>query len=147
MTFFTDKTDVFFTCIEKAFHVSSVFCEIDLPFLSAPLTIRWYGVIIAFGFTLAVLFGGRTAYVWKIDINKMIDILIYGAFAGIIGARAYYVFSEWDYYGAHPGEILKIWHGGLAIYGGLIGGLIAAFVLCGQPGQNNYVGDGSDSEA
>lgn len=130
MNFFTDKTDVFFTCIEKAFHVSSVFCEINLPFMSAPLTIRWYGVIIAFGFTLAVLFGGRLAYVWKIDINKMIDILIYGAFAGIIGARAYYVLSEWSYYGAHPGEIFKIWHGGLAIYGGLIGGLIAAFIVC-----------------
>ena len=130
MQFFTDKTDVFFTCIEKTFHVSSVFCEINLPFLSAPLTIRWYGVIIAFGFTLAVLFGGRTAYVWKIDINKMIDILIYGAFAGIIGARAYYVLSEWSYYGKNPGEIFKIWHGGLAIYGGLIGGLIAAFIVC-----------------
>lgn len=130
MEFFTDKTEVFFSCLEKAFNVSSVFCTIDLPFISSPMTIRWYGVIIAFGFTLAVLFGGRTAYVWKIDINKMIDILIYGMLGGIVGARAYYVLSEWDYYGQYPSEIVKIWHGGLAIYGGLIGGLLMALIVC-----------------
>lgn len=128
--FCPDKTEVFFSFLEKAFTVSSVFCEIQLPFMESPVTIRWYGVIIAFGFTLAVLFGGRLAYVWKIDINKMIDVLIYGAFCGIIGARAYYVISEWDYYGSHPSEILMTWHGGLAIYGGLIGGLLAAFIVC-----------------
>lgn len=130
MHFFTDPTAVKFTALERVFNVSSVFCEIDLPFLSAPFTIRWYGVIIAFGLTLAVLFGGRRAYVWKIDIYKMIDILIYGAFGGIIGARLYYVACEWDYYGQNPAEIFKIWHGGLAIYGGLIGGLLCAFVVC-----------------
>ncbi len=124
MSFFTDTTAVKFTCIDKWFSVSSVFMQ------AGGLTIRWYGVIIAFGLTLAVLFGGRTAYKWKIDINKMIDVLIYGCFGGIIGARAYYVLSEWDYYGKHLAEVVKIWHGGLAIYGGLIGGLLAAFIVC-----------------
>ncbi len=130
MRFFTDPTAVKFTALDHVFNVSSVFCEIQLPFMSAPFTIRWYGVIIAFGLTLAVLFGGRKAYVWKIDIYKMIDILIYGAFGGIVGARLYYVACEWDYYGKYPAEIFKIWHGGLAIYGGLIGGLICAFIVC-----------------
>lgn len=124
MAFFTDTTAVKFTCIDKWFNVSSIF------FQAGSFTVRWYGVIIAFGLTLAVLFGGRTAYKWKIDINKMIDVLIYGCFGGIIGARAYYVFSEWGYYSRHISEIFKIWHGGLAIYGGLIGGLIAAFIVC-----------------
>lgn len=128
--FFTDKTEVFFSCFDKAINVSSVFCEIQLPFMASPLTIRCYGVIIAFGLLLAVLFGGRRAYVWKIDINKMIDVLIYGMVAGIIGARAYYVLSEWDVYSQCPSEIFKIWHGGLAIYGGLIGGVLAAIVVC-----------------
>lgn len=130
MKFFTDPTDVVFTGLDHVFHVSSVFCELQLPFMSSPLTIRWYGVIIAFGLTLAVLFGGRKAYVWKIDIYKMLDILIYGALGGIVGARAYYVLSTWDYYGKNPAEIFKLWHGGLAIYGGLIGGLICAFIVC-----------------
>ncbi len=130
MHFFQDVTAVKFTGLDHIFNVSSVFCEFSLPFLSQPVTIRWYGVIIAFGLTLAVLFGGRKAYVWKIDIYKMIDILIYGALAGIVGARLYYVAFEWDYYKLHPGEIFQIWNGGLAIYGGLIAGLLAAFVVC-----------------
>ena len=130
MNFFTDTTEVYFSCLDKAINVSSVFCEIALPFMSEPLTIRWYGVIIAFGLTLAVLFGGRIAYVWKINLNKMVDILIYGAFTGIVGARAYYVLSEWDYYSAHLSEIPQIWNGGLAIYGGLIGGIIGGLIVC-----------------
>ena len=130
MHFCTDPTAVKFTAIDHVFQISSVFCEVDLPFLSSPLVIRWYGLCIAFGLTLAVLFGGRKAYVWKIDIYKMIDILIYGTLAGVIGARLYYVAFEWDYYGAHPLEIFQIWNGGLAIYGGLIAGLLAALVVC-----------------
>lgn len=129
MHFFLDSTEVKFTCIDRLFNVSSVLCEFTLP-SGNTMTIRWYGAIIAFGLTLAVLFGGRTAYKWKIDINKMIDVLIYGSIAGVIGARAYYVFSEWGYYSAYPSEIIKIWHGGLAIYGGLIGGIAAAIVVC-----------------
>lgn len=130
MTFSPDKTEVFFTCFDKSITVSSIFCEINLPFLSSPLTIRWYGVIIAFGLVLAVLFGGRKAYVWKMDINKMLDVLIYGALGGIVGARLYYVFSEWDKYSANPEKIFAIWEGGLAIYGGLIGGILVALVVC-----------------
>ena len=130
MHFFQDVTQVKFTALDHVFNVSSVFCEFSLPFLKNPVTIRWYGVIIAFGLTLAVLFGGRMAYKWKIDIYKMIDILIYGALGGIVGARLYYVAFEWQYYSAHPGEIFQIWNGGLAIYGGLIAGLLCAFIVC-----------------
>ena len=130
MHFFQDVTQVKFTALDHIFNVSSVFCQIDLPFLANPVTIRWYGVIIAFGLTLAVLFGGRMAYKWKIDIYKMIDILIYGALGGIVGARLYYVAFEWDYYSKHLGDIFRIWNGGLAIYGGLIAGLLCAFIVC-----------------
>ncbi len=130
MTFCPDKTEVFFSFLKDPVTVSSIFCEINLPFMEAPIVIRWYGVIIAFGLTLAVLFGGRKAYVWKMDINKMLDVLIYGAAAGIIGARLYFVFSKWDYYSQNPAEIFQIWNGGLAIYGGLIGGIIAGIIVC-----------------
>lgn len=130
MTFCPDKTEVFFSFLKDPVTVSSIFCEINLPFLDSPIVIRWYGVIIALGLTLAVLFGGRKAYVWKMDINKMLDVLIYGAAAGIVGARLYFVFSKWDYYSQNPAEIFQIWNGGLAIYGGLIGGLIAGIIVC-----------------
>jgi phosphatidylglycerol:prolipoprotein diacylglycerol transferase len=64
------------------------------------------------------------------SLDKMVDVLIYGTVAAIIGARLYYVFSKWDYYSANPEEIIRIWEGGLAIYGGIIGGIAAAFVVC-----------------
>lgn len=114
---------VSFAGIDRLFEVSNY---IDLGFT----TIRWYGAIIAFGFTLAVLFGGYTAHKWKINLDKMIDVLLYGTVAAIIGARLYYVAFEWDTYKNNLVDIFKIWEGGLAIYGGIIGGILAAFVVC-----------------
>ena len=123
-----DSTTVYFSAFDKGFEVSSVLAEFNL--FGNPVTIRWYGAIIAFGFLLAVLWGGRMAYKWKMSLDKMIDVLIYGTFAAIIGARLYYVIFRWDYYSTHLGEIIQIWNGGLAIYGGIIGGIIAAFITC-----------------
>ena len=118
-----DTVLVKFAGIAQEFEVSSV---LDLGFTQ----VRWYGAIIAFGFLLAVLFGGRTAYVWEINLDKMIDVLLCGTVGAIIGARGYYVAFKWDYYSTHLSEIPKIWEGGLAIYGGIIGGLLAAFIVC-----------------
>ena len=112
-----------FAGIAKEFSVSNT---LNLGFA----TVRWYGAIIAFGFLLAVLFGGRIAYKWKINLDKMIDVLLYGTIGGIVGARLYYVAFKWDYYGQHLSDIFKIWEGGLAIYGGIIGGILAAFIVC-----------------
>ena len=102
----------------------------DFSIFGIDIEIKFYGAIIAFGFLLAVLFGGRMAYKWKMSLDKMVDVLIYGTIAAIIGARLYYVFSKWDYYGTHLSEIPRIWEGGLAIYGGIIGGLVAAYFVC-----------------
>ena len=136
MKFFEDVCQVTFKGIDKAFEVSSVFCELTLG--GRDITIKWYGVIIAFGFTLAVLFGGRTAFRWKTDLNKMLDVLIYGTFAAIIGARLYYCIFNWSQYSADPIRIFYIWEGGLAIYGGIIGGILAAFVVCKIEKLNFY---------
>ena len=126
-----DTVLVKFAGIAQEFEVSSV---LDLGFTQ----VRWYGAIIAFGFLLAVLFGGRTAYVWEINLDKMIDVLMFGTIGAIIGARAYYVAFKWDYYSVHLSEIPKIWEGGLAIYGGIIGGLLAAFIVCKVEKLNFY---------
>ena len=126
-----DTVLVKFAGIAQEFEVSSI---LDLGFTE----VRWYGAIIAFGFLLAVLFGGRTAYVWEINLDKMIDVLLFGTVGAIVGARAYYVAFKWDYYSVHLSEIPKIWHGGLAIYGGIIGGLIAAYIVCKFEKVNFY---------
>lgn len=130
MTFFTDYTAVKFTGLDHIFNVYSTFVEFTLPVFDIKVSIQFYGLIIAFGFLLAVLFGGRMAYKWKMDLNKMLDVLLFGTIGGIIGARLYYVAFEWEYYSQHLSEIPMIWHGGLAIYGGLLGGVLAAFITC-----------------
>ncbi len=120
-----------FAGIAKEFEVTKI---LDLGFAE----VRWYGAIIAFGFLLAVLLGGRIAHLWKINLDKMIDVLLFGTIGGIVGARTYYVAFEWDYYSQHISEIPKIWEGGLAIYGGIIGGILAAFVVCKVKKINFY---------
>lgn len=136
MEWFADFARVTFGGIDTVFDVSSVFCEFNIG--DKLFSIKWYGVIIAFGFTLAALFGGRIAYTWRINLSKMVDVLIYGTFGGIIGARAYYVIFQWDYYSQNPAEIFQIWNGGLAIYGGIIGGILAAFITCKLEKLNFY---------
>ena len=124
-----DYAIVYFKGIERGFSVPSVLAEFNLPFFGE-VSIKWYGAIIAFGFLLAVLFGGRQAYKWKMSIDKMLDVLIYGTLGGILGARLYYVAFEWDDYSKNLHEVFQIWNGGLAIYGGIIGGILAAYITC-----------------
>ena len=114
--------------------------EFDLPSVAFSIggyEVHWYGIIIAFGFALAVLYGGRMAYKWKMSLDGMVDVLLWGTVFGIICARAYYVIFQWDYYSMHPGEIIAIWNGGIAIYGGIIGALIGAKIGC-RVGKINF---------
>lgn len=132
----SDYTVVYFKGIDRGFSVPSILTEFS--FFGLDLSVRWYGVLIAFGFLLAVLFGGRMAYKWKMNLDKMIDVLIYGTIFGILGARLYYVLFQWETYKGSLSSAFRIWEGGLAIYGGLIGGLIAAFVVCKVRKLNFY---------
>lgn len=114
--------------------------DFDLPSVAFTVfghEVHWYGIIIAFGFMLAVLYGGRMAYKWKMSLDGMTDVLIWGTIFGIICARAYYVFFEWDYYSQHLAEIPQIWNGGIAIYGGIIGAIIGAAIGC-KIGKINF---------
>ena len=59
------------------------------------------------------------------------DIGIYGGFAGIIGARLWDVFFfDWAYYSDHLSEIFFVWQGGMAIQGGIVGGILAGALYC-----------------
>ena len=107
--------------------------DFDVPsvaFTISSYSIHWYGIIIAFGFALAVLYGGRMAYKWKMSLDGMTDVLMWGTILGIVFARAYYVIFEWSYYKEHLSEIPQIWNGGIAIYGGIIGAFIGAIIGC-----------------
>ena len=78
--------------------------------------VYWYGIIIASGLLLAVLYAYVSSKRYNVDGNKLINCILVGIITGIIGARLYYCFFEWDYYGKNPIEILYINNGGLAIY-------------------------------
>lgn len=91
------------------------------------ITIRWYGLMFAIGFWIGY---NIVAKIFKHEgaPERWLGILLLWTVAGtVIGARlGHCFFYEWDYYSAHPGEILKIWHGGLASHGGTIGVIIGA---------------------
>lgn len=92
--------------------------------------IMWYGVIIGTGFLLAALYGICRAREFGFDADFVLDLLIVCLPAAILGARLYYVAFRWNYYGAHLSEIFNIRGGGLAIYGGLIGAILAGCLVC-----------------
>lgn len=93
------------------------------------ITIHWYGVIIAVGFALAVLYGMVRAKKFGLTQDNIIDLLIFAVPLAIIGARAYYVIFRWDEYKDNIIDVVKTWHGGLAIYGGIIGAVIGAVIF------------------
>ena len=92
--------------------------------------IYFYGVFIALGFILAGVYCARTCRRFGLEPDDIYDFLIWLIPIAIIGARLYYVLFRLDYYVQHPGEIIAVWEGGLAIYGGVIAGIVTAWVLC-----------------
>ena len=91
--------------------------------------IYWYGVLMCVGIVLAVLLAQAEEKRKKLPKDIVIDMCLVVIPAGVIGARLYYVLFELDQYLANPISILYVWEGGLAIYGAVIGGLIAAFIF------------------
>ena len=87
----------------------------------------WYGIIITVGIILAVMYAFMRAKQSGIKPDHMYDYSIFTIIFGIIGARTYYVLSELDSYNSFI-DAIAIWNGGLAIYGGVIGGICALIV-------------------
>lgn len=92
--------------------------------------IYWYGIIIAFGFAVAVIAALRLAKTYGVRAETIYDVVIYGTPSAIIAARLYYVAFEWESYADNPIDIIKIWNGGIAIYGAIIGATAAVFIYC-----------------
>lgn len=90
--------------------------------------IYWYGIIICIGFVLAALYVNARVKEFGCTSDNLMDCLIICVPVGIICARIYYVAFEWGYYSQHPNEIIAVWNGGIAIYGAVIGVVIALYV-------------------
>lgn len=103
--------------IEKGFNVGSFF-------------VAYYGVIIAIGMLVGVTFILREAKRVGFDEDGVLDICIITIVAGVVGARLYYVIFAWQYYKDNILGIFNIRQGGLAIYGGILAGILSVFILC-----------------
>lgn len=94
--------------------------------------IRWYGVMIAFGFLLASFIATRLAKKYGLNAEKLINCGLICFIGGIIGARLYFVALSWPYFQDHLLEICATWKGGMSIHGGIIGGTAFGWLYCRQ---------------
>ena len=98
-------------------------------FKYGPIEIRFYGLM----YVVAILVGTRIirreAQRLRLGLteDEVINFIMFTVIGGIVGARAYYVAFNLGYYLANPAEIPALWHGGLAIHGGMIGGAAVAY--------------------
>ena len=100
------------------------------------LSIHWYGFLMVvgglLGFALVLYFAKRFDYTrgfWE-------DLLLWFVVGAVIGARIYYVIYAWDFYQENLLDILKVWQGGLAVHGIMLGGFIATFIYCSRKKKN-----------
>lgn len=99
---------------------------LDLGFV----TITWYALFIVTGMLIGINIAQKEAVKHKISKELLEDYIFYVILSGFVGARVWYVLFSLGYYISKPAEIIAIWHGGLAIHGGLVGGLIYTLYFC-----------------
>lgn len=118
----------------------SIFSTISFPGLGiewnpprvlnlGPLGLNLYGLIIACGLLLAVVYGCRRCKQFGFKEDDILDGVLWVTPFAILCARAYYCIFSWEHYAADPISVLYIWKGGLAIYGGVLGAVIGVAVF------------------
>ncbi len=91
-----------------------------------PLTIRWYGLLIASAVLIGINLSQYLAQRRRLDPTLISDLAVWLVIAAIPCARLYYVAFQWPYYSHHLDQIVEIWRGGIAIHGAILGGLGAS---------------------
>jgi phosphatidylglycerol:prolipoprotein diacylglycerol transferase len=100
-----------------------------IAFHLGPISVHWYGIIIGFGAMLGVYLAAKECKKRNLSPDYLLDLIVFALPIAIISARTYYVLFEWGYYKNHLSEIPAIWHGGIAIHGGLIGAILTAIIF------------------
>ena len=95
-----------------------------------PFTIHYYGLIIAIGLMLAVLYASKRGKEFGIKEDDILDGVLWVTPFAIVCARIYYVAFSWEDYASNPISVLYIWEGGIAIYGGVLGAILGMYVMC-----------------
>ncbi|HET7875162.1 MAG TPA: prolipoprotein diacylglyceryl transferase [Methylomirabilota bacterium] len=89
-----------------------------------PLTLRWYGILMATAMALGLWLAHRDARRRGLDPDELLKAGELALLGGLVGARLYYVLFNLDYYAQFPRKIIAVWEGGLAIHGGILGGIL-----------------------
>ncbi len=110
-------------------HLGIVLKSVGRYISIGDFTIAYYGVIIAFGMVCGYFLAEWQAGRIGADKDMVLNLAICDIICAIVGARLYYVIFSWDYYGKHPAEIINIRGGGLAIYGGVLAGVLATYIF------------------
>lgn len=101
-----------------------------IAFKLGALEVHWYGIIIGIGIALGLYLVMKESERLGLNKDLFADLLIWAIPISIICARIYYVIFEWNnYYSTHPEDIIKIWNGGIAIHGALIGAIITTIIF------------------
>ena len=119
----------------------SNYSTISFPFLGVegnpprtlslgPVTIHYYGLIIAVGLMLAVMYACKRSKEFGLKEDDILDGVLWVTPFAIVCARIYYCIFAWEEYAADPISVLYIWNGGIAIYGGVLGAIIGVAVFC-----------------
>ena len=111
-------------------HLHILLKHVGKRLMIGNFSIAFYGIVIALGMVLAFIFIMKEAKRVGYKQDDFMDLFIFGIIFGVIGARIYYVIFSWDDYKNNLLQIFNIRGGGLAIYGGIIGGTITVIVLC-----------------
>jgi phosphatidylglycerol:prolipoprotein diacylglycerol transferase len=98
-------------------------------FQLGPITIRWYGLLIASAVLIGVSLSQYLAKRRNVNPILLGDLAVWLVIPAIIAARLYYVLFEWEQYAQHPDQIIAIWNGGIAIHGAILGGTLAAVIF------------------
>ena len=98
------------------------FIPMPILFKLGPITIYWYGLLMLLAMLVGFFIARSLFKKYKIKLNLFDDLVFYLVIFSIIGARLWHILGELNYYLAYPLEILKIWHGGLAIHGAILAG-------------------------
>ncbi len=100
------------------------------------LDVAWYGIFIAIGMMVGILLADFTSRLKSVNYDELLNIILISFPIAIIGARAYYVIFEFDQYRDNLMSVFNIRQGGLAIHGGIIFGMLAAFIYTRYKKEN-----------
>jgi len=98
-----------------------------------PLAVSWHGIFTAVGIFFGVGLPLRLVR-GRVSEDAAYSVATWGVVGGIVGARLFHVIDRWDFYAHEPLQILAIWSGGIAVWGAVIGGVLAGYLVARRRG-------------